>query len=196
MLPASRDALRTERYLDDLMTADERHSGSAPADLDTDRDVRAAAAALRSGLVRVHPSFRFEEALSGRLAAAALRMGARLPVEAATSAAADRGAAAVAAFPGAVATTAVEPATVAPAGRGAVLRRIPEIAARQSRPLMLGGVGVASAAISLGAFYVAWRHTHAAPGRMGRAARTAHGRAAQSGRRRSGIVEEIIGVVS
>jgi hypothetical protein len=60
MLPASRDALRTERYLDDLMTADERHSGAAPTDLDTDRDVRAAAAALRSGLVRVHPSFRFE----------------------------------------------------------------------------------------------------------------------------------------
>jgi hypothetical protein len=76
-----------------------------------------------------------------------------------------------------------------------MLRRLPEMAARQSRPLIVGGVGVASA-ISIGAVYVAWRHSHPASGRMGRAARAAHNRATGSGRRRAGIVDGILEVVS
>ena len=196
MPPVSREALRTERYLDNLLAAGERRAGGAPTDVETDREVRTAAAALSAGLVRVHPSFRFEEALAGRLAEAALRLRAGLSVDGPAS---SRAAVTpvVAAFPGAVAAAA---AVTAPALAGswpsAIFRRLPEMAARQSKPLVIGGFGVASAALSLGAFYVAWRHTHAASGRMGRAARTAHGRAVQSGRRRPGIVEETIGVVS
>jgi hypothetical protein len=53
------------------------------------------------------------------------------------------------------------------------------VAAHPRRPLIVGGVGVASAAISLGAVYVAWRHSHPT-----------------SGRRRSGVINEILGVVS
>ena len=71
------------------------------------------------------------------------------------------------------------------------------MAARPSRPLIVGGVGVASAAISIGAVYVAWRHSHPASGRMGRAARAAHGRRPPgSGRRRTGVINGILGVVS
>jgi hypothetical protein len=194
MLPHSRAADRTGRYLDDLLAADERRA-DVPTDLDTHPEVRAAAAALSSGLVRVHPSFRFEEALAGRLSEAALRMRAGLPAD--RTYAARPMPAAVSAFPGAkVGAVAAGRAAPGPWGRGAVLRRLPELAARQSRPLVIGGVGVASAAISLGAFYVAWRHTHAASGRMSRAARSAHGRSAQSGRHRPGIAEEIIGAIS
>jgi hypothetical protein len=195
MLPHSRAAVRTERYLDDLLAADERRA-VAPSDVDTHPEVRTAAAALSSGLVRVHPSFRFEEALAGRLSEAALRMRAGLPAGAAPGAVRP-GPAAVSAFPGATVGAAVAGrATPAQSGRGAVLRRLPELAARQSKPLVIGGVGVASAAISLGAFYVAWRHTHAASGRMSRTARSSHGRSARSGRNRPGIAEEIIGAIS
>ena len=204
MLPGSREALRTERYLDGLLVADEQRAG-APLDVDTDPQVVMASAALRAGLVRVHPSFRFEEALAGRLAEAAQRLRAGLPAEVADGATAGQPAGAtrpatiIAAFPRIAASggpgTAEAGDTLTAAGPSAVLRRIPGMAARQSKPLVIGGVGVASAALSLGAFSVAWSHTHAASGRMGRAARNASGRAAHSGRR-PGIAEEIIGAVS
>jgi hypothetical protein len=67
---------------------------------------------------------------------------------------------------------------------------------RPRRPLIVGGVGVASAAISLGAVYVAWRYSHPTSGRMSRAVRAAHGRSSHSGRRGSGVINEILGVVS
>ena len=225
MFDGSRDARRTDRFVDGLLAAegrrtpDERRAHDAPADAATDPAVRAAAEALRSGLVRVHPSFRFEEALAGRLAEVALRMRAGQPVELTTVDAAPAGT--IAAFRG-VAATVVDPlsaraadaplaggappagaadAPTIPARPGAwpatAWRRLPEMAARQSKPLIVGGVGVASAAISLGAVYVAWRYSHIpVSGRMSRAARAAHDRGALAGRRRSRVVGEIVGAVS
>jgi hypothetical protein len=213
----TRDARRTDRYLEGLMAADERHAPETPVDTELDPAIRLAARELRSGLVRVHPSFRFEESLSARLAAGAARMRAGLPVESvalATSgavapfrrrsaagptavvAAADPVAAAVVAAEGPAAgvVTATQPRAVWPSG---AFRRFPDMAARPSRPLIVGGVGVASAALSIGAVYVAWRHSHPASGRMGRAARAAHGRTGHSSHgRRSGVINGILGVVS
>jgi hypothetical protein len=202
------------------MDADERRALETPADADLDPSIRFAADELRAGLVRVHPSFRFEESLSARLAAGAARLRAGLPVEtiavsrpgtvspfrgrsavgAASSAAAS---AVVMAGPKAAATTpGADPANVSAIQSramwpAAALRLFPEMAARPSRPLIVGGVGVASAAISIGAVYVAWRHSHPASSRMGRAARAAHGRTGHSGHgRRSGVINGILGVVS
>lgn len=207
----TRDARRTERFLDDLMAADERRASEFPVDVEMDPSIRVAARQLRAELVRVHPSFRFEEALAARLAAGAMRLRAGLAVDTSDAAAAIPGT--IAAFRGhspaggddaiplAVAPNAVLPQpdavaplpnAVSPAG---AFRRFPDISARQTRPLIMGGVGVASAAISLGAVYVAWRYSHPASGRMGRAARAAH-RSSQSGLRRAGVINGILGVVS
>ncbi len=200
-----RDARRTERYLDGLMAADERRAAEIPVDTDIDPAICLATRQLRADLVRVHPSFRFEEALAARLAAGAARLQAGLPVRQPEATAA---AGILAAFRGPGAAEA--PSNVA-AGQSAVapamglshspamsFRRLPDVAAHPRRPLIMGGVGVgvASAAISLGAVYVAWRHSHPTSGRMSRAVRAAHGRASHSGRRRSGVINEILGVVS
>jgi hypothetical protein len=179
MLPgATRDARRTERFLDGLVAADERRAAGTPVDVDMDPTVVAAARRLRAGLVRVHPSFRFEEALSARLANNAERMLAGLPVSNTKPAAA----------PGTLSS--LQPPSI-PASRD-----VPDLAARPRRQYIVGGVGVASAAISLGAVFVAWRHSHPTSGRMSRAVRTAHGRSSHSGRRGSGVINEILGVVS
>ena len=207
----TRDARRTERYLDGLMAADDRRAAGAPADADLDPDVRFAARELRAGLTRVHPSFRFEDALAARLSAGAARLRAGLPIEElapvapagivepfrnfSMRAAADADTAAASAAAAATAE-AVHSRAIWPA---AALRRLPEMAARPSRPLIVGGVGVgvASAALSIGAVYVAWRYSHPASGRMGRAARAAHGRTEPSNHsRRSGVINGIRGVVS
>ena len=210
-----RAARRTERFLDGLMAADERRSPETPTDVDLDPAVAGAARRLRSGLLRVHPSFRFEEALACRLADAAARIQAgvsaddldRIPIGPFGS---------VSQFPGAVSnrsdvagSSAKSPVLAQSrriASRSAVvdqvaaLRRLPGIAAKQQRPLLVGGVGVASAAISIGAVYVAWRRTHTNIAPMARAARAVHaGRANHHnpGRsRRSGILLGILGVMS
>jgi len=193
------------------MAADDRRAAGAPADADLDPDVRFAARELRAGLTRVHPSFRFEDALAARLSAGAARLRAGLPIEElapvapagivepfrnfSMRAAADADTAAASAAAAATAE-AVHSRAIWPA---AALRRLPEMAARPSRPLIVGGVGVgvASAALSIGAVYVAWRYSHPASGRMGRAARTAHGRSGPSNQsRRSGVINGIRGVVS
>ena len=212
----TRDARRTERYLNGLVAADERRAPDGPVDTELDPAIRVAAEELRSGLVRVHPSFRFEESLSARLAAGALRLGSGLPVDAETAAvpgtvAPFRGRSAApveepvaAAFVELAAAPIVEPAAPpAPSTHSraiwpaAAFRRLPDMSARPSRPFIVGGVGVASAAISIGAVYVAWRHSHPASSRMGRAARAAHGRTVHSGHgRRSGVINGILGVVS
>jgi len=49
------------------MAADRRRVSEFPVDVDIDPSVRLAARELRAGLVRVHPSFRFEERLVHRL---------------------------------------------------------------------------------------------------------------------------------
>jgi hypothetical protein len=204
---ATRNARRTERYLDGLVAADERRAAEIPVDTDMDPAIRVAARQLRAGLVRVHPSFRFEEALAARLAAAADRMKAGLPAELPPAAvaggtlAAFRGTGAAAADLGVVVGAAAGESAATPSiglshSAATVVRGLTDVAARPRRPLIVGGVGVASAAISLGAVYVAWRHSHPTSGRMSRAVRAAHGRASHSGRRGSGVINEILGVVS
>jgi hypothetical protein len=195
------------------MTADERHASALPVDTELDPAIGVAARALRAGLVRVHPSFRFEESLSGRLAAGALRLRSGLPVDADEVA----GPGTVTQFHGRSATAEAPPA-MSPPGVGpapaladstipsdhprtlwpaAAFRHLPDMTARPARPFIVGGVGVASAAISIGAVYVAWRHSHPASSRMGKAARAAHGRTGHSGHgRRSAVINGILGVMS
>jgi len=159
--------------------------------------VHGAARRLRGDLTRVHPSFRFEEALAERLAAAA--SGARPMAQPETTG--DPVRATVTAFP-VVPDGAASDTGATPSSRRAILppaawRRIPELKARSSRPLLVGGVGVASAAISLGAVYVAWRHARPSNGRMERAVKAAHGRTAGSSRdRRRGSAHGFFGVMS
>ncbi len=196
MIPgsATRDARRTERYLDGLVAGDERRAAEIPVDTDMDPAIRVAARQLRAGLVRVHPSFRFEEALAARLAESANRMRAGSPASAAERK--------TPGLPGTVAAfrspSQARLQTVAgeAGGNSAVVGGPSDATSRPRRPLIVGGVGVASAAISLGAVYVAWRYSHPTSGRMSRAVRTAHGRSSHFGRRGSGVINEILGVVS
>jgi hypothetical protein len=129
------EALVTDRYLDALLAAAERRAPDALADPSMDPALRGAALRLRDELVRVHPSFRFEERLARRLAEAAA--GMRL-------ATAVGGEGTILPFPGAV--QAPDPDRPMP-----------------RRPLLVGGA-VTSAALSLaGAAFVAWRRTRGAP---------------------------------
>ena len=72
--PEAVEALVLDRYLDALLAAADRRALDVPAEVSLDPDVRAAARRLSRELVRVHPSFRFEERLAARLAAAAAGM--------------------------------------------------------------------------------------------------------------------------
>jgi hypothetical protein len=129
------DALRTDRYLELLLSAD-TGAADAPSDPEMDRSIRDAAARLRRYLAPVRPSFRFEERLANRLADAARAM--RL---------ADAAGSEGAAIP-------FRPLPL----RGVFLDEEPEGGAR-NRPLIIGGA-LTSAALSLaGAAFVAWRRT-------------------------------------
>jgi hypothetical protein len=166
---AAGEAMLTDLYLDALLAGAVLDvAGGTPGDLAgrLDPAARRASERLRHDLVRVHPSFRFEERLATRLAAAAVAL--RVPVAA--------GDGRVVAFrpgtspdlvPGLVPPDASDvPATTAlglpaePVGSDAEqARRTP------TRPLLIGGA-LTSAALSLaGAAFVAWRL-----GRPGRAA--------------------------
>ena len=183
------DALVADRYLDDLLAGGDRCATDVPADAALGPELRDAVRVLRSSLVRVHPSFRFEERLAGRLADLAA-------VQAAPALAASGGGRLVR-FPGAAtpATTdarAHEPLTadpllaavlagdLDPSDADAVDRAAG--AAPSRRPLIVGGA-ITSAAISIvGVAWVAWRATrpavHPAAGSMRRAARSMHARRA------------------
>ncbi len=175
---AATDALLTDLYLDALLAGAVLDASATPASAAAQLDpaARRAADRLRHDLVRIHPSFRFEERLATRLAEAAVAM--RIPLAAgdrrivrfrpalAGDAAAElaEGAerAPVAGLPSAVAELAPAAAWRA-AGRpepdADPARRGP------GRPLIIGGA-LTSAAISIaGAAFVAWRL-----GRPGRAA--------------------------
>jgi len=192
MLDESRAARRTDLYVETLLTSDGPET--LPADLAADRqdeaaDVRLAGSALRAGLVRVHPSFRFEEALAGRLAAAALRLRAGLPVAVAPDVERPASGAGLAVFPEAAESAASEQP---PLSWSQQVLRLPAVAAG-SRPLIFGGVGVASAAISIGAVYVAWRHSGPARSFMTRAVRAVNGR---TGHGDGSPFDGIVGTVS
>ncbi len=179
------EALVTDRYLEALLLAAERRAPDAPADPALDPALRSAARRLRDELVRVHPSFRFEDRLARRLAEAAA--GMRLAV-------ASGGEATVIPFPARLLTDAGLARELENPDLAALLGApvdaadgAPDDTPRSSgrppapRPLLVGGA-VTSAALSLaGAAFVAWRLTRAAPtDPMARAVRLA--RAARAGR--------------
>jgi hypothetical protein len=155
---------------------------------------RHAARVVKAALVRVHPSFRFEERLARRLAdLAAAQAGPALAVGGT-----DRGG--VVSFSGArpspldadpllqaILAGALDPADDDAVLGAAAALRLPG----GRRPLIVGGA-ITSAAISIvGVAYVAWRASRPASGRSNRAmARAA--RAARA-RRAAGILGTIAG---
>ena len=157
---ASSEALLTDLYLDALLAgavldATDRGASGDPSDR-LDPAARHAADRLRRDLVRVHPSFRFEERLATRLAEAAMAMRVPAAVGAEGRVVPFR-------------TPAFDADPLAPAEAEDSSPR--ELA----RPLLIGGA-LTSAALSIaGAALVAWRRGR--PGRSGgpmvRAARAA-----------------------
>ncbi len=81
--PADVEALASDRYLDALLAAaSPAETGGtggvvSSSDADLDPALRDAARLLRRSLIRVHPSFRFEEAVAARLAAIAASTSGR-----------------------------------------------------------------------------------------------------------------------
>jgi hypothetical protein len=146
------EALVADHYLESVLAAAERGADDAPAGPELDPETRRAVAVLRRALVRVHPSFRFEERLSARLAAFADAQGdaaavvVRFPTR--SGAGGD---------PRDPLLPAILAGTLDPAEDAAL-----DIDARLAgarRPLLVGGA-ITSAAISLvGVAWVAWRAT-------------------------------------
>jgi hypothetical protein len=153
------DALVTDRYLESILAAHARGADLAPilADLRPEPEIRLAATRLARDLPRFHPSFRFEEALAGKLQEAAARM--RLPL----AAGGEDGVAALARR---------HPYPPSAVGEDDDRIRLPgDPRATIGRPLLVGGA-LTSAALSIaGAVYVAWRIRHPQAGPMSRAAR-------------------------
>jgi hypothetical protein len=149
------DALVTDRYLESLLMAHGTGADLAPAPIELDPGLREMAERLARGLPRLHPSFRFEEALSARLTAAALAR--RLPQAAGAE--------------GSVVTLPLELSRDDP-DLAAYLDGAPlDDDADLVRPLLIGGA-LTSAALSLaGAAFVAWRFRRPAATPMARAIR-------------------------
>jgi hypothetical protein len=134
------EALLTDLYLESVLARIGTDLG--PGDASLDPALRAASDRLRRDLVRVHPSFRFEERLATRLAetAAMLRMPAAVGAEGA-----------VIPFGRAGGAPAVDDAF------DPLAVDDPEERHELPRPLLIGGA-LTSAAISIaGAAFVAWR---------------------------------------
>ncbi len=175
------DALVTDQYLDAVLAEGDRHaSGLEAADPDdpdmTEAALRHAGDVVRAALVRVHPSFRFEERLAGRLAELAL---AEAP-HALAAGRARRGD--VIPFPGAGVADAVGDPLLAAVLDGRLDPADEEAVARAAgvrspaRPLLVGGA-ITSAALSLvGVAWVAWRSARPGGSTPSRAAREAHAR--------------------
>jgi hypothetical protein len=184
--PLTVDALRSDAYVESLLASAERRAPAVPTDVDLDAEVAATARLLQSTLVRVHPSFRFEERLAQRLAdiAAAMRRDAAttrgVPADALVPGRAGDGS--VLAFPGHASPGCTSPfdgsaegslrdlgaaahPVVAWASAGAVaaslVARLPvpaTVVRPDSGPTIAGAVAITSAAISIGAAaVVAWR---------------------------------------
>ncbi len=154
------EALVADHYLESVLAAAERGADDAPADPTLDPETRRAVAVLRRALVRVHPSFRFEERLAARLAAFADATGDASAVVVAFPA---RSGSDAATDPRDPLLPAILAGTLDPAEDAAL-----DIDARLAgarRPLLVGGA-ITSAAISLvGVAWVAWRATRSEPGR-------------------------------
>lgn len=168
------EALLTDRYLERVLDRATAGPSIGPVDPLLNPVLRDAADQLRRDLVRVHPSFRFEERLASRLAeaAAALRMPAAVGAEG-----------------GVVPIGVLAGASLERDGRdeGVFLFDEDDLDRRElSRPLLIGGA-LTSAAISLaGAAWVAWRARPARRGsamvRAARAVREARLAAVHAGR--------------
>lgn len=177
---AATEALLTDLYIDALLAGAvlDAASRGTPDDAagQLDPAARRAADRLRHDLVRVHPSFRFEERLATRLAEAAVAM--RVPVAAGAEGR-------IVAFRP-VPPADLDPGLVPPGAGRDPAEPTPDVGAPGSlgpetdparrvpgRPLLIGGA-LTSAALSIaGAAFVAWRLGR--PGRastpMARAAR-------------------------
>jgi hypothetical protein len=152
------EALRTDRYLEALLTAVDRRAPATPTDAALDPEIRDAATSLARQLARIHPSFRFEERLAARLDELARSMrlapaagGETVPLQAVPPAGPD---------------TLSDPLGDPLVGPDDA-PDLPDL-----RSYLIGGA-ITSAAISLaGAAWVAWRRAHP-PARspMARAAR-------------------------
>ena len=168
------EALLTDRYLERVLARATGGPSSGPVDALLNPVLRDAADQLRRDLVRVHPSFRFEERLASRLAeaAAALRMPAAVGAESGVVPIGVLGGALLEGDDG---------------DEGSYLFDDGELDRRElSRPLLIGGA-LTSAAISLaGAAWVAWRARPARRGsamvRAARAVREARLAAVHAGR--------------
>ena len=171
------EALLTDRYLERVLARATGGPSSGPVDALLNPVLRDAADQLRRDLVRVHPSFRFEERLASRLAEAAVAL--RMP-------------AAVGAEGGVVPIGVIGGASLDNdrdnRDEGVYLFNDDgEMDRRElSRPLLIGGA-LTSAAISLaGAAWVAWRARPARRGsamvRAARAVREARLAAVHAGR--------------
>ena len=169
------EALLTDRYLERVLDRATGGPSIGPVDALLNPALRDAADQLRRDLVRVHPSFRFEERLASRLAeaAAALRMPAAVGAEG-----------------GVVPIGVLGGASLERDGsdEGVFLFDDQDDLDRRelSRPLLIGGA-LTSAAISLaGAAWVAWRARPARRGgamvRAARAVREARLAAVHAGR--------------
>jgi hypothetical protein len=152
------DALITDRYLEALLAAHARGADRGPATVEPAPSIRLAADRLARDLPRLHPSFRFEEALAARLAEVAARM--RLPAAAGAE--------------GLVVPLPVhgpDGFPVADPIAGPDDDASDDSRLGIGRPLLIGGA-LTSAALSIaGAAYVAWRLNRPPSSAMVRAAR-------------------------
>ena len=145
------DALATDRYIDTLLAAHARGADRAPVAIEPSSAFRRTADRLARDLPRLHPSFRFEEALAARLADVAARM--HLPAAAGAE------------------------GQIVPLPAGDLPMDLPGDESEGARtgygrrPLIIGGA-LTSAALSLaGAAIVAWRMNRPPSSAMARAAR-------------------------
>ena len=176
------EALLTDRYLERVLARATGGPSDGPVDALLNPVLRETSDRLRRDLVRVHPSFRFEERLAARLAeaSAVLRMPAAVGAEA--------GVVPIRRLPGSAIPRGAEGDARGAGGAGAYAFDDDDQLDRRelSRPLLIGGA-LTSAAISLaGAAWVAWRARPARRGsamvRAARAVREARLAAAHAGR--------------
>ncbi|HEY2887183.1 MAG TPA: hypothetical protein VGJ17_01085 [Candidatus Limnocylindrales bacterium] len=161
------EALRVDRYLESILVARDRGARVALLEARLDPALRATADRLSNELIRVHPSFRFEERLARRLADVAV--GLRLPAVAGGETSLPRpltSAGGPAFEPAFASDELLDPARTVEEG---------DPFGGHARPILIGGA-LTSAAVSLaGAVFVAWRLSRPAHP-MVRAIRAVHGR--------------------
>jgi hypothetical protein len=148
------DALITDRYLESLLASHARDADPDAPRQPPPADIARAADRLARDLQRLHPSFRFEEALALRLADAAARM--RL-----ARAAGSQGTVVSLRAPD------LDPLIPGASGDDEVAQ---ELHPGFGRPLLIGGA-LTSAALSIAGVYVAWRLNRPPGGPMARAVR-------------------------